>query len=325
MNTTMIVAPVALVQHPQLSPSAKLIGMLLQLPGDHSPTLLATLSGLARNTVLKGLGELTPNGWHMTADLAHGGGATVSMPTDLLPDRRVGIQGKLLYAQLQLLPGFRHPAGRFSYTSLTCVTHATLHTVKRAVRQLAETGWLQITQKNQLAPVNFSLCNPATDHGQAEVARVRRRLKKARYYAEALMREYLSLLVASDQFQDDAAPGFLVNPLTDERMQFDRFYPPNVAFEYNGPQHYGPTEWFSAESSAQQQARDLMKLGICARRGITLVIIHAEDLKLEIMQQKVGQLLPLGNLRGHERLIAFLDAASREYRTAGVYAPIQKG
>lgn len=70
------------------------------------------------------------------------------------------------------------------------------------------------------------------------------------------MREYLSLMIDSGEFEDNAAPGFLVNPLTDERLQFDRFYPPGVAFEFNGPQHYGATSTKSVRPCSTAPANE---------------------------------------------------------------------
>src|SRR5690606_2563656 len=125
-------------------------------------------------------------------------------------------------------------------------------------------GWLATTQASQQAPIRFTLINPAETEARRELARVERRLAKEKFKGEGLMRALLSLLVDLDVFEDNASPGFLVNPLTDERLQFDRFYPPSVAFEFNGPQHYGETELYSAEHAREQRARDLIKIGICA-------------------------------------------------------------
>lgn len=69
------------------------------------------------------------------------------------------------------------------------------------------------------------------------------------------MKEFLSLVVDSDRYEDNATPGFLVNPFTRERLELDRFYPPSVAFEFNGPQHYGATELFSEEQATMQRGR----------------------------------------------------------------------
>lgn len=326
MNTTVVRAPVSLVLDPGLSPSAKLIWMVLRLHADRppaAPALLEARTGLSRKTILKGLAQLAATGWYSAApgqptcaiDQAPSG-RRVSIPGDLLSDRRVGVQGRILYGHLQLTPKFRHPAGHFTYTSVSRLAGAMPKTVRRAVTELVTPGWLAITQKNRLAAVQFSVLDPGAARGEAEVTRALQRLNEAPFFGEALMREYLTLLVDSDDFEDDSAPGFLVNPGTNERMELDRHYSHRAAFEFNGPQHYGATDQFSAQHAAKQRARDDIKHGICVTRGIGLVIIHPEDLTMETMRAKIGRLLPLRDLLGHERLIAFLEAVGRRYRLA---------
>jgi hypothetical protein len=90
-------------------------------------------------------------------------------------------------------------------------------------------------------------------------------------------------------------------------------YPPNIAFEFQWPQHYGATETFPEETAAQQQGRDLIKRGIYAREGIRLVIVHPRDLTLQTMKRLVGD-LPLRDLKGHEQLVDLLKSESRRYR-----------
>lgn len=315
----------------QTTASAKLIWLIYRLvaaqPGPVSPVLLRAYSGLSRPTVRKGLDQTATTKWVGTAPdpgevgmARRGDGpppgsvdAWVTMPGDLLTDRRIGAQGRVLYGILQWL---REATDQFRYADLCRLTGTNPATLRRAVRELAQAGWLRIRQTDRLHPVRFSVCNPVAARAAAAVAGARRRLNAARFLGEALMREYLSLLVGSQDFEDDAEPGFLVNPYTDERMQLDRFYPPDVAFEFNGPQHYGATELFSSENAAKQRGRDYLKLGICAAKGIRLVVIHPSDLSLRVMQEKVGQLLPLRDLRDHAALIDFLEAVSRRYRRA---------
>lgn len=292
------------------------------VPAFMSPGLLEARSGLARHTVLRGISQLEsadwlsarPNGFH-TAPERSTPERRASVPVDLLLDRQVSVRDKLLYGTLQLTPGFRREAGQFTYLELSALAGVSLNTVKQAVRALQAAGWLQVSQRNQFSPIHFSLRNPAAERRGNAAARVSRRLEEASFVGEALMREYLSLLVSSDEFDDDASPGFLVNPYTGEELQFDRYYPPGVAFEFNGPQHYGPTARYSSEAEAKkQQARDYIKLGICVTRGIKLVVVQPKDLTLEVMRQKVGDLLPLRSLDCHEPAVAYLERVSRAYR-----------
>ena len=314
--------PLSLLLDPRLTAADKLVGMLLRLQspaGPARPARLQSSSGLSRPTVLKALSRLAAPGWSTAGGPATpcGGsaaGARVRLPGYLLADRSVGAQGKVLYGVLQQTPGFRYPSGLCSYAGLTALTGAGPNTVKGALRALVQAEWLRVKQKHQLAPIHFTLDNPAVARAEAEIARARQRLEAAPYFGEALMREYLSLLIDSDAFLDNATPGFMVNPFTDELLQLDRYYPPRVAFEFNGPQHYGATERFSGREAARQRGRDHIKLAICVHRGIELRVVHPEDLSLEGMQAIVGSLLPLRNLAGHEPLIAFLGAVGRRYR-----------
>ncbi|HLN60795.1 MAG TPA: ArsR family transcriptional regulator [Symbiobacteriaceae bacterium] len=233
-------------------------------------------------------------------------GETAAIPAGILSDNRLRPQAKLLYGLLE------RRASPFTYKTLSEAVNLSLVTVRQTVRELAETGWLAVKQAHQLAPITFSLLNP----GQAEVAEADRRLQDADYKGEALMKEYLSLLIDSDRFEDNARPGFLINPLTGEPMELDRYYPEGAGFEHNGRQHYETTSLQPSENRLRmQRARDLMKEALCARNGIKLVVIHQADLTLESMQQKVGALLPLRDLRGHEALIAYLEQVSQANRT----------
>lgn len=287
-----------------------------------SPGLLQARSGLTRHTVLRGLARLQAAGWHPSARTTPNGPSPrgwASVPSDLLLDRRLGIQAKLLYGALQLTTGFRNQAGQFTYAALIELTGLSPNTLKRAVRTLQQCGWLQTAQKNKFCPAQFTLRNPAAEQREAEVGDATRRLDRARFLGEALMREYLSVLADTDEFDDDATTGFLVNPFTGEKLQLDRYYPPGVAFEFNGAQHYERTELHANEAEfRKQRARDYLKAGICNERGIRLVVVHAEDLTLESMRQKVAGLLPLRSLDHHQPLIKYLEKVGRNYRKQAI-------
>ena len=211
----------------------------------------------------------------------------------------------------------RPPGVPLAYASLSKSTGWSIRTVRQAVRELAQGGWLRLSQAHRRAALYYSVADPRLAASIAELHQAKRRLARAKYLGEALMREYLTLIVDSDEFEDDASPGFLVNPLTGERMQLDRYYPPNRAFEFNGPQHYGPTEKYpSTEELVMQQVRDYIKIGICATRGITVRIVHPEDLSLAGMLEIVGDLLPLRDMSHDSPRITFLESVARSYRRA---------
>lgn len=315
MKSDVVQVPVSLLASPDLPASAKLIWMVARLgpPANQAPAAwLAGATGLSRSTVYSAIAQLTASGSNPVRE--PGPGATLRIPAALLTNRRLGLNARVLYGFLLLMPGFRHPSGQLTYAELSKMAHASRNTVAKALAQLARAEWIKLERAHRLDRIHFELTFPGLDQGLAALAAAQRRLEKAQYFGEGLMREFLSLLVDSEEFEDDAAPGFLVNPRTGERLQLDRFYPPAVAFEHNGPQHYRGTVRFTAEGAAAQQERDYIKQGICVTRGITLVVVHPEDLTLAEMRHKVGKLLPLRDLTGCHLLIDYLESESRTYR-----------
>jgi hypothetical protein len=324
MSTTAVKAPGSLLLDPTLSPSAKLIWLVSSLQTvPVSRPLLQSRSGLSVPTITKAQAQLGAAGWYSAssdgptiAPSAVSSNETCLLPSDLLEDLRVGIRARVLYGVLQLTPGFRKRAGHFTYVSLSHLTGAGLTATKHAVAELVKTGWLQTVQANKHSPVKFSLGGPKGARGKLAVAEVRRRLQPTAYGGETLMREYLSLLIDSEDYIDNATPGFLRNPFTNEFMELDRYYSSSVAFEFNGAQHYTETELSTAADLRKQQARDYMKEGFCRQAGVTFVIVHAEDLSLAGMQQRIPTLLPLRKLSGHGRLVEILESRSDGYRRA---------
>ncbi len=298
------VVPVSesLLLHPELTATAKLLWMMVQLDESPSQVDLAAKLGVSRSSVVRGLRKLAQVG-------AQGGPARATMPADLLLDKDLSVQAKLLFAYLQLTPGCVEWNGNFTYASLCELTGLCRSTVQQALRDLSDEGWVIISQKHPYAPVRFTLRNRAAINRAIAVSEAAERLKEARYEGEALMREYLNLLVDSNNWEDGARPNFLENPFTGQNLEFDRFYPPSVAFEYNGPQHYRTTKKYANEAKVRNQiGRDLIKLGLCTRLGITLVVVHAEDLCFERMRGKVEGLLPLRPLTGQEPMITYLES-----------------
>lgn len=307
MNRENLTVPVSLLLDQSLTPSARLIWICLNNPARaHTPAQLEAGSGLSRGTILSGLAQLSAQA------PASQPGPSVQIPPDLLPSRRLNPTAKLLYGVLQLTPS---PATT-SYAEIAAISQLSLNTVKRALADLCQEGWLDLTQHSQRAPLAFTLLNPALQRREAALEAAVRRLARARFDGEAIMREYLNVLVDSDEFQDNVRPGLLTNPYTGERMEFDRYYPPHVALEFQGPQHDGPTKRYpSAEKARRQMGRDLIKEAICARRGIRLIPIHARDLTPERLRQRLQGLLPLRqDLTEHQQTLDYLKSIGRAYR-----------
>lgn len=305
MERPTLSVPVALLLDKELHPSTKLLWMAKRLGTTSAAAELQRRSGLARSTVLDRVASI-PNRPY--------GGPHVKFPTALLAARTVSVQAKLLYGLLQLTKGYRYQSGQFTVASLAEQTRLSRNTMRQAIRELRDAGWIQTTQANRLMPVAFTLTTPARTRSQAEISIVARRIKRADHEGEAIALEWLTLLIDSEEFTDHARPGFLVSPLTDERLELDRFYPPNVGFEFHGAQHDRESENFPLAKVKEQQTRDYIKAGLCLYRGIHLVIIRPEDLSLAGMLKRIGTCLPLRDLTGKEGLIEYLEDESMRYQ-----------
>lgn len=346
--------PLALLREPELTPAAKLIWLVLRLDATREtlesdrelspstcgqasqllirrrswPTHLARRTGLARSTVYDAIEQLAAAGWCVVGQRnrrcvsaiepqelhssAGPGPKYVFFPWDLV-ESSLRPHSILAYGFLQALPTFRSGQGHFKWAQTRDVFGWHPRTVKRAVRALEDAGWITIDQKNRLAALSFTL-----QHADIALLRaVQARLGMAEFKGQALMLEYLTLIVDSNRFVDDGSVGFLVNPRTKHLLEFDRFYPLHgVAFEFNGRQHYVATGRFSSQQVEAQRNRDATKRLICTRENINLVVVHAEDLTLEGMLHKVGELLPRRNLSNYPRTIQYLERISRGYREA---------
>ncbi len=112
---------------------------------------------------------------------------------------------------------------------------------------------------------------------------------------EFLMKCLLDVWVCSDHYMDNARPSFLISPLSDQPLEYDRYYPEEVvAFEFNGSQHSSLTEKFNDEKEHKAVAvRDLIKESMSARAGVTLVVITPEHLRPGAFAGKLPKGLPL--------------------------------
>ena len=236
----------------------------------------------------------------------------VKVPADLL-EANLPWGAKCLHVALlsRCPPG--SPALLASQVELARTLQVHRTTVRKYLNILAQAGWVEL-KKGAGGYTAVVLRNPVLEQRQKELEEVRRRIDRAPHKGEALMREWLNLIVDSHEHSDDANPGFLRNPLTGETLRYDRWYPVGVAFEFNGPQHYGPTETFPDPDEARlTMARDYIKMGISQEKGVRVVIVRPEDLTLKRMRKKVEGLLPLREVRPDDPVLSYLTKISFSY------------
>lgn len=239
----------------------------------------------------------------------------VSIPAALIDSRMVAPQAVSMYATIVMLarsgPGVaihqRHLARLVGFGNIT--------TLRKYTRQLVREGWLRLSRGAWNRAYQYEPLDPHFLQRKSVLFQVQQRLEEAAYYGEALLKEMLTVLVPDDHYQDNARPGFLVNPGTDQLLEFDRWYTrARVAFEFNGPQHYRTTQEFPGpEVVRKQRLRDLLKIGISSQLGIHLLTIEPRDLTFPRLIEIIDGVLPVRRLSWQDPVVRFLDEASQAY------------
>jgi hypothetical protein len=275
---------------------------------------LAAVSGLSEPTVRKAIKQLKATKWFVEPS---GGMVTypqppieeIPVPKELLVNRNIEIQARIIYCILSARAYF--PKGHFTYVQLSRLTKLSLKTVRRAVKQLMATQWMKFEQVHFWVPVRFALQNPIKKF----LYHAMTRLRKPQYLGETLMQVYLSLISGLNGFVFNPFLDFLVNPDTGELMQLDAYSQIHkIGVEFNGAQHYVATDFATEEQVAKQMQRDKYKKQICDEQEIKLVTILPEDLSLDTIKQKIGNSVPIQDLRPYEMVIAILEKVCERYR-----------
>lgn len=229
----------------------------------------------------------------------------IVIPAELARSREISRTGKILYlAALADRPQ--------SIRELAEVAGVDSGHASRVCAELVKTGWMRMdgsTRKRLPMPAM-----PAVLQEQ-RARRLSKLLELVPQKGEFLMKCWLDLLVASDDFVDNARPGFLRNPTSGDVLEFDRYYLEGVAFEFNGWQHYGPTAVFPDEQVfKEQRTRDLVKKGLSQELGIILIEITSDDLSLASMTSKIPSILPVNAIDKDGPYVRALARLCQNYR-----------
>lgn len=177
-----------------------------------------------------------------------------------------------------------------SVSELAALANASRTATLRSCRKLVELRWMSLARSGRkVRPIALIPLH----HQEKMADSLEKTYDWIQNKGEFLMKSYLDLRVSSDEFVDNARPQFLVNPLSGQVMEYDRYYLKGVAFEFNGPQHSGPTEAYPDEEHFKEQAaRDLLKQALSIRAGVRLVIVTADDLRPGAFEKLLPDALP---------------------------------
>lgn len=240
---------------------------------------------------------------------------SVPVPGALVTHAPVTPAARWLYAFLLTHPEHRSKKCRFRQIDLAAAGGwRSRVTVRSVIAELYEAGWLSIDESFSHDGYAYEPLDPHLALRKTELRRARNRLRREIFGGEGLFKELLTLLIADDQYQDNARLGILINPRTGERMEFDRWYSAaEVAVEFHGAQHYKPGGPFTEEDVNEQRSRDLMKEALARRHGIKLIVIHAEDLTIDRITDMFRNVFPLRTWRDEDPVCRFLLKRYRSY------------
>lgn len=319
-----------------LSLQARCLYMILSSRADDAGSAcvsldeLVELSGIGnRRLVLYHIGQLEQAGW---LAVNRGSGPrpseyrlaspkavrrpAVRVPAFLIGDRSVTMAAKCLYAWLlaQGAPETNEVVlGRTDLVSRAGIGSDNF--VRATLRHLSDRGWLRVVRHAKASLFSYEPLDPHLAVRQAERERVENVLVKKSFAGEKILQSMLTVMVADLEFVDNGRPGKMTNPYTGEPLEFDRWYmAAGVAFEFNGPQHDGPTAMFPDPNEAKRQrGRDLMKTGLAEEHKIRLIVVKPNELTFSAVTKKIGDSLPLRTLRREDPVVAYLMEASRRY------------
>lgn len=116
--------------------------------------------------------------------------------------------------------------------------------------------------------------------------------KPFRSKKEGQMQQILNEILPDEEYIDNGYYSWMLSP-KGAPLQLDRFYPNlNVAFEYNGRQHYEYNSYMhtSRESFEYLRKCDVRKKRECRRKGITLITIkYTKDITKEYLINRLKE------------------------------------
>lgn len=243
---------------------------------------------------------------------------------DVFLDPELTLEQKGLFTLFSVLAARGEP---LSITNVVARSGLSAKTVRGHLKVLEAKGFISVVTSAQdrrervVLPVgsNEERCGAMIKAIIRRIAQARSRIRdegSKESIGETLMKEWLNLLIALNIYTDNARPGFLINPLSGDVLEYDRWYPTaRLAFEFQGPHHFRTTTLQAdPDALARQVTNDLVKLGLSQRNGITLVEVHPADLRLDRVLKLIPPGTPLRPLHGLEKVIRFLEEECAKYR-----------
>lgn len=199
-----------------------------------------------------------------------------------------------------------------SLAQLAEISGLARRTVRKECEALKEHEWLKFNAAKSWSTIIIPTA-PSTVQVELSVELVKRKRFWARV-GESIMKAMLDNIVQSSECLDNCRPQRMSNPETGRALELDRFYYPNVAFEFQGTQHYELTPLHKDKQHFERaKLLDLAKIGLGAKSSIQIVEITAADLTIDGIIAKIPEVLVIQRIDMEGEYIRFLDEMGRDY------------
>lgn len=230
----------------------------------------------------------------------------LEVPTGLISEKALRPGDVALYVQIQLHPGC-------SITELSRLTGQNRSTIRSQCKRLSQSGWIVVLTEGITRAVYPTLSN---EHQLQIAEQYKERIRFASRVGQTHMCEWLKILLDVPEMLENVRPWFLQNPETSEYLEYDCYLPEpyQIAWEFQGQQHFRTTEMFPSEEALRKlQMRDMVKISQSKKNGVELVFVTEKDLSYEGMLAKIPNGVPLKYVDPNGPRVRSLESLCQEY------------
>ncbi len=246
--------------------------------------------------------------------LGNEGGRTVKallIPVKVLVADNLPLSARLLFFLILLKTRESGKACTLTQDEMATILGVSRSTVYRDLRVLLSAGLIKIEGHRK-----YVALDPDRAKDQAAIEKAKLRVAHAKSIGQGLLQALGTEVFDDDSFIADARLDCMTNKKTGAQLELDLYSAKyKVAFEFNGAQHEGPTELYPDEEEAgERQMLDDVKVGLCVKNGIKLIIVRPEDLSVQRLLALVGDALPLRPGALDSAVVAYLEKMCYFYR-----------
>ena len=184
--------------------------------------------------------------------------------------------------------------------------------VVRHCIELERLGWIQIVgSKNARQPVAIV----PKEVGAKIAAETRELIGLKPYQGEAVSQSFVIWIIAPMvRIFLNVRPSALCNKATGQNLELDIWVPDhNWAEEYQGDQHFGPTDQYKGtQDFIDRFRRDRLKAELCKQHGIRLSHVTKRDLTLGKMLEAIPEDVPRRSFDPDGPYIKMLEQLGRK-------------